>query len=369
MEKEIKENIIKKGIDAYLYDMEIDFSNDKMLQDLYDIESNEIGHVLIFNKKENEFIFQSKDLVDYGVSSVNNAIIQCLANIKYLKDIFNRKNIFKRNYDINIEREVTKNFYKIIQYMWHYNEFEIINEYIEFIFQLSELSGIKDINYNIESLIKFYLVAIHSELSVEENNKINYKLYELENEFCNDDDSLIKKIFFFKQKSVNKCHCNKNITKKNCLLFFNVKDFLRNNPKMTKFCPNSIFCFEHEFFCKKCKITINSKIEFINYPEILIIIFQYMPKQKLELNEELKIKKKENYKLISIIFENEIFQTNEIKILKTYCKSPVNNKWYEYGGTSYDKDNKDKNKKDINFNNIKSINLIPKLLIFQKESK
>ena len=79
-----------------------------------------------------------------------NAIIQCLVNIKYLKIIFKRKDISKR---VNtIRRKVTNNFYKIMQYLWHYNEIGIKDEYIEFLFQLKDLSGKQDILNNIDSL-------------------------------------------------------------------------------------------------------------------------------------------------------------------------------------------------------------------------
>ena len=369
MEKEIKENILIKGIDAYLYDMEIDFSNNQEFQELCDIKLKQIGQVLILNKKVYGPITYSKDLEEFKYSDNFNAIIQCLVNIKYLKIIFKRKDISKR---INIiRRKVTKIFYKIMQYMWHYNELGIKEKYIEFLFQLKDLSGKQDILNNIDSLIKFLLLAIHLEQSTEKNIEINYHLYNLENEFHKEKDSLIKKLFFVKYESVNKCKkCKKNIIRKDCILFINIKDFKRINSNMKNFNLNSIFLFKHEFLCEDCNESINSEIKFINFPQILIIIFQDLEKNQLELKEELKLEENEKYKLISVIFENEKEsqnnQTKKNKILITYCKSPVNAKWYEYGVIS---NYNDRNKQNVDFNSIKQKNFIPSLLIYQKNNK
>ena len=139
---------------------------------------------------------------------------------------------------------------------------------------------------------------------------------------------------------------------------------------MKNFNLNSIVNFKHEFLCQNCNESINSEIKFINFPKILIIFFQDLEKNQLELQEELKLKENEKYKLISVIFENEKEsqnnQTKKNKSLITYCKSPVNKKWYEYGVNS---DINDRKKQNVFFYSIEKKNFIPKILIYQKYNK
>ena len=128
------------------------------------------------------------------------AVMQCLANIGFLKDIFlNRENLFNKNIIKNYKK-ITNLFYRIIQYMWYSksNLDEEKGKYTDLLYQIQSLSGINNIYDRLDSLIEFLLLAIHSEQSKQNKEEnINYKLNDLKNEFNKKNNSFIKKLIYF----------------------------------------------------------------------------------------------------------------------------------------------------------------------------
>ena len=364
MKHEIDKNIIPKGIEEYLFEMGIDFSITDELQNLYNIELERVGS--IYNKSKMDIIGpqHTRNLEGFQGSYYYCAIMQCLANIGFLKDKFlNREKLFNKNI-IKGYKKITNLFYKIIQYMWYSksNLDEEKGKYMTLLYEIQSLSGINNIYDRLDSLIEFLLLAIHSEQSKQNKEEnISYNLNDLQNEFYNKNDSFIKDLIYFKLEiSCDKCHNKNNLY--NYILYFSIRQLIPFNKikNNTETNTESLLSLKQEIFCYKCKNVINSKKKFISFPKILIIIIQDKDKNniKFKLNEKLIIEKKQpEYELISLIKEFNKNDREENKKVITYLKSPINNSWYKY--------EEQHSIELLSFDIIENDKTIPSLLIYK----
>ena len=372
---EINEQILKKGIEAYIYDLGVYFSK-KEKKDLIINNNNEfeqIGFFYDLNKKRKiNQIYNSRALDNIQDFYYYNGVIQCLVNIEPLKNIFlNRKILMDKKIKLK-NKNVLNNFYNLIQYMWKINdndnnETDNVNQGTIFFIEIKTLLNDFYIFKNIRLLIEFLLLSMNLEhvLVNNDNNTINYKIDYLRLTALDNNKSFIKELFFFEIKS--KC-CKEN-NYLSYLLSFNgeqlYKQFKNNKINIESILSSG----KAEITCQKCYKIKESQFKFVKFPEVLIIVIQYKKEDytlnslNLYLMETMKIKniKKEiqEYKLISMIIKKE----NKIE---TYCKPFMeNNLWNEYL-------EEDKEQKIIyykSFNEIfkdKNNPVNPCLLIFQK---
>ena len=344
--------------------MGIDFSINDTLQYLYNIDLKNIGILLNKNNTTNNIykLDHTRDLEGFQGSYYYSAVIQCLGNIGFLKDIFlNRQKLIKENY-IKDYTIITNRFYIIMQYMWY--RIVILNEqkekYYALLYEIKSLSGINNIYDKLDSLIEFLLLAMHYEKIINNKEKKNYKLNELKNVFNEKNNSFIKDLFFFEYKMLcNKCKYI--IYFKNIILYFNIKELIKNK----NITIENLLSFKEEIFCNNCQKIIYSNKILISFPKILIKIIQDIENNNVnfKIAENIKLKNKEKkkieYELISMIKEFDKDKNNkEIKKVKTFSKSPITNLWYKYE-EQYDI-------KPLTFDIIKNDNIIPNLLIYKK---
>ena len=374
MFKEIKDNIIPNGFEAYLNIMG---SNHETISNLiqtklYDINFKEIGFYINKNniKINNVQIREYSKCLEYIPKTFFYCgIIQCLVNIKPLKEIFLNKqflidNKFIENYPI------TKKLYQIFQYKWFWsNNNEVDN------------SLICDINdegsylfKNCKLLIEFLLLHMHNEQRKE--NKGNYiKLDSLRynskdqmnNDFYKNNETIIQKLFFFETQYY--CSCDKCKTGDSQNYFINCvleleSETSKNEIKICDLLDN----LSKKERCENCKsITLKSGTKFNSCPQFLIIVIKHNNELKVnfKLNDNIELKKyitEDNhdtyeYNLISFIKNPPIEEKKKNGII--YCKSPVNKEWYKYEGIECGKTNIN----DI----IKNEKSIPYLLIYQNK--
>ena len=386
MKEEIKKNIIPAGIEEYLYEIGLDFSIIDIPQSLYNIELKKVGLLLNKNNKNIKNIEPDHtiSLTEFEGSFYYSAIMQCLANIVLLKDIFlNREQLFKENI-IEDYKKITNKFYIIMQYMWHWKNisFEQKGQYTDLLLEIQSLSGINNIYDKLDLLIEFILLAIHSEQTINiKENKINYKLNELQIHFYRNNKSFIKDLIFCNlQLFCDKC--NNKLYLNNYILYY-IGDLIKINNITTKKVETieNLLSFKQEIFCDKCQNIIYSNKIFISLPKVLIIIIQDIRNNdiKFKISEKINIKnvekKKGEYELISLIKEiykdkndkkekeekeKEEKEKGKIKNKKviTYFKSPTNNSWYRFI---------EQNKiEPFFFKDIKNEDTIPSLLIYKK---
>ena len=367
MNQEIEKNIIPYGIEEYLLETGIDFSNIDYIQKLYNIELKKIGK--LYNKSNLDLDKikpqYTRNLESLQWSYYYNAVIQCLVNIGFLKDIFLNREKLVKNHIIKDYKKITNIFYRIMQYMWYWKRISDEKvEYADLLIQIQSLSGMNNIYDRLDLLIEFLLLAIHSEQNIDNKEEnINYKLNNLQNEFNKKNNSFIKDLIFFElESSCDKC--NNKIKFNNYILYYNISELMTyniiiNNSGNTE----SLLSLKQEIFCYKCENMIYSKKRFISFPKILIIIIQNTEKNqiKFKLNEILIIEKeKAEYKLISLIKEfNKNKYDNEVnKKVITYFNSPNNNLWYKY--------EENHSIESLSFNKIEIDYSIPSLLIYKK---
>ena len=367
MQSEIKNQIIKKGILVYLYEMGIDLSK-KGRQKLIDIDIKKIGEFINFNNgiEKIDYVQYSRPLERNEILIYNNTI-QCLVNIGPFKDLFLNRNQLYKEKMIQENKKITNNFYKLMQYMWHWsykdnnkNEDQNLN----FMIELSTLYNDKNNNNifnnnivdDIKLLIEFILLSMHCE-SILDNN-INYNIDELKKEFYNNGNSFIKDIFFFELICDSKCQCKQYFNSTNYLLHLDIEP---NSNNLT--IENILKDSKMLLTCSICKSTFSSKIQFNSCPKLLIIIikehiyninFNY---QKLIIIKDKNIGDN-YYKLICLI--KNIEQKNEYE---TFCNISVDkNIWSQYHDTNI----VIIEKKNFFYSLSKQKTNIPVLLIYQK---
>jgi len=375
LSKEINEGIIQKGIENYLNEMGIIDLSNKKTHPIYNFKLEKIGNLHIPKEKDilkinNSIISHSKCLNYIEDSYYYNSVIQCLVNIGSLKNIFLNRNYLVENKIVE-SHNLTKKLYELFQSMWNYsleNENNINKELKQ---NILACSCNIDIFKDIQMLIEFILLSIHSEQKFKDNNnsKIIYNIKTMKNEF-NNTYSFLNQLFSFNVKFICKNCKGENYTK----LFMLNLDIDKMNSKSIRHTINFISLLKtenFEFFCNDCQESISSKISFGSFPIILIIViksknngkfkFDYIEKLELQDFFEQDIKSNLQYELIDIIkckdkksnkYDTEIF-----------CKSSdSNNIWNKYTQTEYGQEcqqvdslDKDKISKDI-----------PYLLIYQK---
>ena len=383
---EINNQIIKKGIMTYLYQMGIDF-NQNGRQALFDLEMKKLG---IFYKGNDtkidifNFPKYSRPL-DYDETYYFNDVIQCLVNVDPLKNLFlNRKELFTKK--IN-NKKVTFLFYKLMQYMWHWEQIKKNDENddnkdqnINFILEIISLSKINlssnNIIIKIKSFIEAILLQIHYENQlVYENNILVYDINEMKDKFY-EKNSFIKDIFFFELLTDLKCKCKKYYKSNNYMLCLNIDQFKDKHLSIDYVLKDS----KMNFTCDICKKSNLTKFAFNICPEILIIFFENNNNNinfKIKYESQISIKdhgKKEvKYELISTILKKE--KTNNqkkgldqlknnitVREVKSFIKSSIDKAWRRAG------ENIDIVKNDGLFKNLNNTekNYIPILLIYQK---
>ena len=369
MFKEIKDNILPNGIEVYLNIMRINYENYNLeKKSLYDIDLNNIGFYINLNNKEinNIKITEYSKVLEYFPNTYfYSGIIQCLVNIKPLREIFLNKQFLINNKFIE-NSPITKKLYKIFQDKWYWtNNNEIYGSLI------NDIKN-EDSNtfYNCKLLIEFLLLNIHNEQR-KENNKNFVKLDslkynsedEMKRDFYENNNTIIQKLFFF--ETMNYCKCEKCEIgdyvsyRINCVLEFeleiNKKEITIND------LLDSLSQMKECVICKKKSLQLVTT--FSSFPQFLIMVIKnnHKLKDNFKHNDKIQIKNYFNgineYELVSFIKNPPIKEENKEGV--TYCKSPVNNEWYKYEGTKCGKTNIN----DI-INNEKSI---PYLLIYKNE--
>ena len=375
---EIKDHILLKGIEAYLYELGICYNQGER-QYLYNYKLEKIGLIFFLNddKKYNYPLYHSNILENIKDSHYYNGVIQCLANITQLKHIFLNRNklidqkiVNKKTVDKKI---ITYNFYKFIQYMWYNNTYNKnfddnnSNQAIIFLIEIQRVSGDNKLLSNIKNLIGFLLLSMHCEQKINENNdhKIKYSLKELEKTCYKDKNTFISDLFFFE---LEKNKCCKNSCSTNYVLFYEIDDFLK---KINNGQAINIYTILNqtnmEIVCDNCKKECKSYIKFISFPKILFIILlskkdkdiKFYYNQKLDISkyasEKIKIANS-YYNLVGAIKKYE-------KGFITFCKtSGDNNCWYKYIET----ETVQKMQIYNSFDCIKENKDMPYLLIYQQ---
>jgi len=369
MFKEIKGNIIPSGIEVYLNIMKINYENNNLEQkSLYDLDLNNIGYYINLNNKDLNNIKiteYSKGLEYFPNTYFYSGIIQCLINIKPLRNIFLNKQ-FLINTKFIENSPITKKLYKIFQDKWYWtNNNEIYGSLINDINNEDS-----NIFYNCKLLIEFLLLNIHNEQRKEDKKNFvkldslrYYSEDEMKKDFYINNNTIIQRLFFF--ETMYYCKCEKCGTgdymsyRINCVLEFELeidKTEIKINDLL-----DSLSQMKECLICKKN--SLQSVTTFVSFPQFLIIVIKNNNKIKNNFKHTDKIQLKDysneinEYELISFIKNPPIKEENKEGV--TYCKSPVNNEWYKYEGIKCEKTNIN----DIIINE----NSIPYLLIYKNE--
>ena len=351
-------NIIKKGIIEYLYEIGIDSKNGKQFLINLEMECQGAFYIdndieLNYNYNEYPRHLEANDDINFDV------VIQCLVNIGPLMDIFlNRNKLFEIG--IKPQKRITFKFFKIMQYMWNINldlgeEVPIIN----FMIELNELFQDTNITGSMELLIESILLSMYYEYDLNYIEKNNYNIKDMKESLSDyDHNSFIKDIFFFNLLSDSKCKCDKKISSTKVLISFSEsKEKIEALESKEKTMENLINEFKIDLFCNTCKETIQSKIQFESFPKILIIA---VDKQKFNIKfkyeEQITIKdinqKEGKYELISVI-QNFLKEG-----IMSFLKSTKEKKWYH---------NKKEKSETLTSNYLKNyVKDLPNLLIYQK---
>ena len=368
MIKEIKNNIMPKGVEAYLYEINLNFGKMKGNESfvLFDNGLAQIGTCFIINdrkKSEMKFPEYSKGLQNIKDSYYYNPILICLANILIIQKIFTNNNYLYENKIIE-GTSIVKQFYKIIRNMWFLNDLQKESEISKELFDtIIELYGSNDIFRNSKQLIEFLITNMHNEIRTyndktkvkEKKLKLDENFYqdkkEIDKDFSPKNNSIFQKLFFFETRLTEHCvSCSHQMELFfiNCILEFNISEILKkkdNNKsiKISDFFEDLI----KKTKCFDCNSDITSKRQFNSCPQYLIIVieqdnyynftFDYekelnMKKHKTDTNRDSDM-----YDLISFVTS---FPINDDKGI-IFCKSPVNGDWYKYEGTKVEQ-------KDIN---------------------
>jgi len=373
MFKEIKDNIMTNGIEVYLNIMSNNHENNDIEQKpLYDIDLNNIGfYINLNNKKINNIKIKeySKSLEYIPNTYFFFGVIQCLVNIKHLREIFLNKQ-FLIDKKIIENSPITKKLYQIFQYKWYWtNNCEV---YDSLIYDINNEDS--NIFNNCKLLIEFLLLHIHNEQRKEKKEnfiKLDSLIYngidKMKKEFYKNNKTIIQKLFFFETKHIcycGECECQDYPNYRiNCALEFP----LETNKKEIRI-NNLLDDLSQRHMCEICKQKTLQIITKLNTcPLFLIIVIKNNNNLKINFNytEKIELKNyvtKENndsseYDLISFIKNPPLEEEKKEGII--YCKSPVNDEWYKYKGFKVEKTNIS----DI----IKNEKSIPHLLIYKNK--
>ena len=337
---------------------------------LYDIDLNNIGFYFNLNRKEinNIKIYENVKNIEYIPNTYFYCgIIQCLANINPLRELFLNRH-FLITHQLIVNTVITKKFYQIFQNIWYGGNNNQI--YASLIPDINKENIFKDCKL----LIQFLLLNMHNEQTKEKkenHKKFDFLIYnsiaQMRNDFYTK-QTIIQKLFFFEVKKYNYCKECKN----------------GNNPKYS---INYVLEFQLEIIddeitiynlldtlfqkeeCEACnnKKSLQYGIKFNSCPLFLIIIIKHENEFEdiFKLSANIKLKNyitednhdSNEYELISFIKNPPIEEEKKKGII--FCKSPVNNEWYKYEEFKIEKTNIN----DI----IRKEKNIPNLLIYMNK--
>ena len=314
-------------------------------------------------------------LENIGATCYMNATLQCLSNINLLTGFF----LFNKNYFSNIsyqspEKPISKAFSDVIYHLWNPNE---PNKYYAPHYFKNVLSSKNKLFEGIQAndskdLLIYLFEEIHKELNTLKNNKeIEQEISDQKNAeleliksrefYFQNNKSIITDLFYFDQCNITTCmNCGAvlyNFSMQNVLIFPLEKTRLYKVEKGEFFqYVNLKDCFDchtnpeqsqqgNVFYCNTChqesRYILQNKIS--SFPEILTIVLnrgthlefdvEFMITYLLDFVDEYLIKLNSNkqdlgtkYELIGIIIHTG--NSGMDGHFFTYCKSPVNKKWY-----------------------------------------
>ena len=341
-------------------------------------------------------------LINIGSTCYMNAPLQCLSNIESLTNYFLlKKEKFLKIPKYSNVKKISKAYSDVIYHLWDENnktkEFnptyfkEIISKEDKK-FEGTKANDSKD-------LILLLYQKMHEELNTKNIYKNNEKnindldpeiqYLKCKNRFESRNKSIISDLFYFIQVNIKRCLICGTLTYTfsiyNILIFPLEKARIFKEKKQQNFeNVNLSDCFEYHIseknplldkyiYCNKCKqntnYVVSSRIS--SLPEILTIIlnrgdnlqfdveFQInhniddLDKYMIKLNGN---KDQLNYRYVLIGIVIHIGNSGEDGHFFTYCKSPVDKKWYSYNDSKVE---------EIS-DPLESNKGIPYLLFFQK---
>ena len=376
------------------------------------------GENYLFIKTKNSIIVCSKDNIFFDVNFIflcsnkyylETEIVPNIQNKGGFYDFFNKigfhntneDSIFKYNNNeiiiIKYKEDIKKEYIKQIILSLSYIEIlrkelaiysdegkEIISLFLEFIrnrnqdmniineifLQIINLKTKEDLN-NFRIMIEIILDKMHQRLNSKqktnddypkESNDRNYIYKVFKNNFDNQNDSLIKNIFFgiILNTTIPKCNCKEKVYScesskyiylnfDNIKTYDNLEDILQNWRKPLK-----------NFYCKNCGIECGEADltkQLIEYPQILIIILNDAngeSKKSIKLPVILDVPKFSfKYKLINVISSKN--KDNNFNII-----NQNNNIWTLYYNVS---------KEEIERKDIKKWVKYPRVIFYEKDEE
>ena len=360
------------------------------------INNSKKGHKKLINDFKNPPLI---GLFNISSTCYMNAPLQCLSNIKPLTNYFlYNKELYLEIPKYSEEKKIAKAYSDVIYNLWDENnnkkEFnpsyfiEILNKEDKR-FEAFKANDAKD-------FILFLYSKMHKELNRKNKNEQveefksdgtdpEVEYFKCKNNFESRNKSIISDTFYFDQVKIKKCLKCKTLIYKfsmyNILLFplESVRLFKQKDKTVN---VNIFDCFEYytnykkeneQNYCNKCQENTDHDVshKISTYPKILTIIlnrgnnlefsvgFQItylledLDKYMIKL-ESNKNQKNIRYELIGIVIHEG--KSGEEGHFLTYCKSPVDKKWYSYN------DSRVKYLKEP----LEAIKGIPYLLFYQK---
>ena len=232
---------------------------------------------------------------------------------------------------------------------------ELENQSEIFLVQIKEKFDEKNILKNMKLLIELILLSMHKD---QISKRLLYKETILKKLYTvnKPKPTFISDIFFFNLKY--ECCPTKFST--NSILSVSTNNlYIKDNESVD--IETILSNADIVLYCDKCNKNNITKIKFETYPKILIIALG----QKVNCNIKFKYSEQINidsnkYKMISIITKND----NDPYVV-TYCKSSIHrNNWRMYKEDL--EANKPGSKEIYTFNDIKSLNNIPSILVYRQ---
>ena len=357
-------------------------------QNIIDNNLNKIGVFLNIKKKKKYHIREPNHCL--GLKNIGtyylNPTIQCLCHLLSMKHNLQNKNLIF-NKTNNRNSPLTKEFYILINNLWKYSNDG--NNYYNpesFKKKINEMNHIfQDTSENdIEDLIVFLYNTMHNEINnkkknIQNNSQIKDDLQNFRQKYYSDNSSFIIDTFYFEKKISNLClKCGYNNISYNVdnTITFSLKkinEYLKTKNHNENVTLNDFFDYyqkkkliKEPIYCEDCKNAFAHKIcnTIITSPEVLTIIlskeakfiFEYNFDYPLLLNidnyvMDKSISNNNNYELVGII------NHNMYKSCYSFCKSPIDGKWYYYDDT---------NISPVDESILKNKNQIPYVLFYQK---
>ena len=345
-------------------------------------------------------------LINIGATCYMNAILQCLSNINLLTGFFKKKKKKFLNIPFNSqEKPISKAYSDVLYHLWNPDEpkkyytpdyFKNVISSKNKLFQGIQANDSKD-------LLLFLFESIHKELNtlvpqniynniISDQKDAEYELIQCRQNYFRENKSIITDLFYFDQTNITTClNCNTkiyNFSMHNVLIFplektrilkvennnnvqsVNLKDCFKCHINPERNQPGNLF------YCNTCRqesdYLLENKIS--SYPEILTIVLNRGNHLEFDVNftlsyllddlDDYLIKLNCNrdqlgtrYQLIGIIIHTG--NSGMDGHFFTYCRSPVDRKWYWYNDAMVSKIN----------DPIQENRGIPYLLFFQKIKK